>query len=67
MIGCPVGSKGVTFGVIVGVELEHVRGTDDTMFEIGEVQFWVGHDGADEEGLEQTTAVLGVVGGDTTV
>lgn len=51
----------------VGVGVEQVRGADDTMVGIGEVQFWVGHGGAVEEGLELTTAVLGVVGGDTTV
>lgn len=62
-----MGSKGVILGVTVSVGVEQVRGADDTMFEIGEVQIWVGHDGAVEEGLEQTTAVLGVVGGDTTV
>lgn len=67
MVGCLAGSKGVTLGVIVGVGVEQVRGADDTMFETGEVQFWVGHGGAVEEGLELTTAVLGVVGGDTTV
>lgn len=67
MIGCLVRSKGVTLGVIVGVGVGQVRGADDTMFRTGEVQFWVGHGGAVEEGLEQTTAVLGVVGGDTTV
>lgn len=67
VVGCLVGSKGVTLRVTVGVGVEQVRGVDDTMFEIGEVQFWVGHGGAVEEGLEQTTAVLGVVGGDTTV
>lgn len=66
VVGCLVGSKGVTLGVKVGVGLEQVRGVDDTMFEIGEVQFWVGHGGAVEEGLE-LTVVLGVVGGDTTV
>lgn len=54
-------------GVMVGVGVEQIKGGDDTRFEIGEVQFWVGHDGAVEGGLEQTTAVLGVVGGDTTV
>lgn len=57
-------SKGVILGVTVGVGVEQVRGDDDTMFGIGEVQVGVGHDGA---GLEQTRAVLGVVGGDTTV
>lgn len=54
-------------GVVVGVAVEQVRGADETVFETGEVQFGVEHSGADEEGLEQTTTVLGVVGGDTTV
>lgn len=58
---------GVIFSVVVGVGVEPVKGVDDTMIEIGEVQFSVGHGGAVEEGLEQTTAVLGVVVVDTTV
>lgn len=58
-----MGSKEVALGVLVGV----VMGADDTVSDIGEAQFWVGQGGAAEEGLEQTTAVLGVVGGDTTV
>ena len=47
--------------------MEQVKGEGDTMFGIGEVQFWVMHDGAFEGGLEQTTATFGVEGGDTTV
>lgn len=62
-----MGSEGVILGVTVGVGVEQVGGADDTMLGIGEVQFWMGHDGAVEGGLEQTTAALGVVGGDTTV
>lgn len=57
----------VSLEVKVGVGVEQVRGGGDTMFETGEVQFWVGHGGVVEEGVERTTAVLGVVGGDTTV
>lgn len=37
------------------------------MLEKGVEQFCMGHDGATGEGLEHTTTVLGVVGGDTTV
>lgn len=66
-VGCLVGSEGAPLGVTVGVGVEQVSGADDAMFETGEVQFWVWHGGAVEEGVEQTTAVLGVVGGDTTV
>lgn len=62
-----MGSKEVALGVLVGVEVEQVMGADDTVSDIGEAQFWVGQGGAAEEGLEQTTTVLGVVGGDTTV
>lgn len=65
--GCLLASKGVASGVKTGVGLEQVKGADDTMFGTGEVQFWVGHGGAGGVGLEQTRAVLGVVGGDTTV
>lgn len=68
MGACLLGSKGAMAGVIAGVGVEQVRGADDTRLEVGEMQFWVGHGGgAAEEGLEQTRAVLGVVGGDTTV
>lgn len=62
-----MGSKAVALGVIVGVGVEQVRGADDTVFETGDKQFWVGKGGTIEEGLARTTAVLGVVGGDTTV
>lgn len=62
-----MGSKGIALGITVGVGVEQVRGADDTVLEIGEMQFCVGQGGAVDEGLGWTTAVLGVVGGDTTV
>lgn len=62
-----MGSRGVALAVIAGIGVEQVKGADDDMFKTGEGQFWMEHGGAAEEGLEQTTAVLGVVGGDTTV
>lgn len=57
----------VSLDVKAGVGVEQVRGVGGTMFETGEGQFWVGHGGVVKEGVERTTAVLGVVGGDTTV
>ncbi len=66
MVGCLAGSKGVALAVIAGVGVEQVRGADDTASEITELQFWVGQ-GCAGNGLERTTAVLGVVGGETTV
>lgn len=53
--------------VKAGVGVEQVRGVGGSVFGTGEVQFWVGQGGVEEEGVERTTAVLGVVGGDTTV
>lgn len=61
------GSIKVVLMVSDGVEVEPAVGADETVFDIGEVLLWVGQNDASEEGLEQATTVLGVVGGDTTV
>ena len=62
-----MGSQGVELGDTVGVGSEQVKEEDDTGFGIGEVQFCVGHEVTFADRVEQTTTVLGVVGGDTTV